>query len=268
MANLARGEANKIHRAFFFGEGYTRVTTAILRLYKDDDGPDIDGVGGTAIGAGHVEKTINMNGTTFGVSGLTATTLITITGDNNGTDTVTATNYAIFRPDGTSMMFRGTLVAPIEIEDGTPYEIAIGGLDITLSGAWTTAWGNDVLDHILTGASITWPSDDVELDLTSDEPTASAAGTQLTGTGYAPISLALTSGVWSVTDNVATLATGNTPSYGTVAADWDDPAGANLYDDVGGVRYYFAVLAAITLNTGNTFAFDSDTDNTITVELN
>lgn len=269
MANLAYPEATRILNASVLATGYTRATSWLIEFYKLDDPPSVNGTGGTPVGANHTAKTVAANGTNFTVTGRTATNAVVITGDNNSNAAVTFTHYSIKRSDNSSLMFVGALTAPISVASGAPFSIPIGAIDFTVGGAFTDAWGNDVLDHIVTGAAITWPTTDVEGDLVSTAPSASAAGTQVVYTGYAPMSIPVNATYWTVTDNVATLQAGLNLAFPDVGATGTNPRGANLYrDTVAGMRMFFVDWGApITLNVGNRLFLDSNTSNTASITL-
>lgn len=254
-------EATLILSACLLGSGYTRSTTGILKLYKED---------GTEIGNGHTGKTFTWNGTNFTVTNNTFTNAVAITGDNNGSAAVTAHSYKIFRSNGTDVMFEDDLNDPIEIAEGAPFVVPIGEIDATFGGAFTQAWGEDWADHIATGASISLPDTDVELELVSTAPSASAAGTTVVYTGYAPLSLAVGGAVWTVTDNVAELQPDLTPAFPDVQATSTNPRGLNVYHtSVAGLRMFWVDWgSAITLNVGNRLLFDSNLDaNTVKITL-
>jgi hypothetical protein len=262
MSHLSINEGNKQLRSTVFGEAYTRSTTGVLKFYINDSHPAADGTGGTLLDAGHGTSTFNFNtGMWAAASARASSNLAAIVGSNNGSADRTITGYGIFRADGTTLMFSGPLTAPILVPSGSPYNVPIGAITPTLGGAYTTVWGNEWLDHILRGGTLTLPTTDLEVDLVSTAPTADAAGTQVVYTGYSPLSLAMTAPVWTVTDNVARLTFGTTPSFAAVVATSTNPRGANVYDDVGGKRLFFVDWGgAVTLNVGNQLVFVADVD--------
>lgn len=258
---ISLNEANLVLKANLHNVGYTRETSAILKLYKAD---------GTEIGNGHTGKTVAMNGTTWTVTSNTFTNAIAITGDNNGTAAVTAAAYKLFRSNGTDIMFEDDLNAPIEIASGAPFTVPIGEIDCTIGGSFTTEWGEDWADHIATGAAITLPDTDVELEMVSTEPSASAAGTTVVYTGYAPLAINVGTSIWSITDNVAELQPDITAAFPDVTATGTNPIGVNMYrSTVAGLRMFWVNWGtAITLNVGNRLLFDSNTDpNTVRITL-
>ena len=248
MANMSYDLSEKVNKSIFQGIALSRATSGYVLFYQSDDPPSKDGTGGTVVGNGHVAKNIDFDATTWTVTDLTATNDSTITGDANGTGNVTATHYAIFDDDD-NLMFVGALTAPVEFLSGSPFEIAAGDIDITVSGAFTTAFGNDVLDHILIGTAITWP-DDLSIVLTSTAPSAGSAGTQLTGTGYAPIVITANTTNFTVTDDTASNI--DEIDAGTVAADWDAPAGHEVWHDGGNRLLFLSYGGSLTITEDNT----------------
>lgn len=242
--------AGKILAAELLATPLVRATSGYVIFYQSDDPPSKDGTGGTPIGSGHVAKNLDFNGTVWTVTGLTATNAGTITGDTNGTSTVTATHYAIW-DDADNLMFSGPLSGPIVITSGAPFQIPAGAIDFTIGGAFTTAHGNDILDHILTGAAITWPdAAGTEIGLVSTAPSAGSAGTEVTGTGYARPEIEADPANWVITDNEAV--NGIDIEFGVAASDWTDPVGHNLYAVTGGTRLMFLDYgSAQPLDSGN-----------------
>jgi hypothetical protein len=242
--------AGKILASALLDTPLTRATSGYLLLYQDDDPPDESGLGGTVIGNGHVAKNIDFNASTWTVTGMAATNDGIITGDANGTGAVTATHFGIWDDDD-NLMFRGPLSAPIEITSGAPYQIAAGAIDFTIGGAFTDSFGNDVLDHILIGTAITWPDENgVEMSLVSTTPSAAAAGTEVTGTGYVRPEISPDSTSWLLTDNEAENA--SDIEFGVAASDWGDPVGHNVYAVTGGQRLFWLDYgAAQPLDSGN-----------------
>jgi hypothetical protein len=237
VASISTDLAQKILRSIFLGVPMVRATTGYITLYKDDDPPDRDGDGGTEIGAGHVPETVSFNGATWSVSGLTATNIGTMTGNANGTSEVTATHYGIW-DSSDNLMFTDALNSPVVITSGAPFQIAAGAIDFTIGGNLTTAFANDILDHVLTGASITWPTSSVKIDLVSTAPSAGSAGTSLTGTAYIKLTVLTDTDHWSLSER--TVSNAADMDFGSAGSDWTDPAGHNIYSTDGTTRLIWA----------------------------
>lgn len=262
---ISFAEANRILKRDFLATTYTRETSWKIELYQANDHPSADGtVPGTPVGNGHTAKTIAVNGTNFSVTGKTATNLVTITGDNNGTGAVTATGYAIRRASDNGLLWSGALVAPIALANGAPFSIPIGSLDLAFTGGITDAWGNLWMNHIITGAALTPPTTDVELDLVTTAPSASAAGTVIAYTGYSPLAIPVNGTYWLVADNVARLQPGLTPEFPVFTTLPTGHRGINIYkDSPADTRMYFSDYGStqsVLLNSK--LKFDSDVDAT------
>lgn len=260
---MAYAQSNRILRRDLLAASYTRETSVKIELYQNNDHPSVDGSNpGTLVGNGHTAKTVSMNGTNFSVTGLTATNLVAITGDNNGTGTVTATGYAIRRASDNELMWSGALVGPLSLTSGAPFTIPIGALDFGFTGGIDATWGNTWMGHIITAAAITHPTTDVELDLVTTAPTASAAGTVIAYTGYAPLAIPVNSTYWQVNSNVAQLQPNLGPSFPVFTTLPTGPRGINIYrDTTAGQRMYWQDYGSTqSVLIGSQMFFDSNTD--------
>ena len=246
--------SDKLLRRMFLGEPYTRVTSVKIILYKSDDPPALDGTGGTPLGSGHVAKTVNMDVSNWTVTGLTATNDNIITGTTNGTLTVTATHAAIWTL--TDLLLDVVeLTAPIEVPSGQPFQIPAGGIDWTLSGGWCSTWGNKVLDHIITGAAITWPTS-YEHILVNPAGTASVAGTPITGTSYAPFVSTVGTDDFAIgtneDDGDPQITNATTFAFVNAGSDWTDPEGHEILNEATGERCFFLDYGTtVPINDGN-----------------
>lgn len=262
---ISYAEANRILKRDLLAITYTRETSWKIELYQGNDHPSADGSNpGTLVGNNHVAKTVAVNGTNFSVSGKTATNLVVITGDNNGSGTVTATGFAIRRASDNGLLWSGALVAPIVLTSGAPFSIPIGALDLAFTGNITDARGNEWMNHIITGAAITHPSTDVELDLVTTAPSASAAGTVIAYTGYSTVAIPVNGTYWVVTDNVAKLQPNLTPEFPAFATLPTGPRGINIYRDApANTRMYFQDFGSTqTVLLNSKLQFDSNVDAT------
>lgn len=111
---------------------------------------------------------------------------------------------------------------------------------------------NNVLDALIRGQALLQPAG-LYVALCSTQPTASAAGTELAGAGYARAALAPTLANWSGTQGAGTTAVSNGTSrttrnnvaidFGTAGANWGLAAHWELYDAVtGGNRLLFGEI--------------------------
>lgn len=260
---ISYAESNRILKRDLLALTYTRETSWKVELYQANDHPTADGLNaGTLVGNGHTAKTVAVNGTNFGVTGKTATTLVAITGDNNGTGAVTATGYAIRRASDNGLLWSGALVAPIVLASGAPFTIPIGSLDLAFTGGITDTWGNIWMNHIITGAALTPPVTDVELDLVTTAPTAAAAGTVIAYTGYSPLAIPVNATYWLVTDNVAKLQPNLTPSFPVFTTLPTGHRGVNIYrDSPAGTRMYFQDFGSTqSVLISSQLQFDSNVD--------
>ena len=249
MSSLGYPYAEILHKASFQATPPIRATTGYLRVYRDNDPCDRNGEGGTVLGNGHVDRAVTFDAATFTVLGLLASNDNDIVGTTLGTNTVTATDIALFDSED-RLMFVNPLAGDIEVLIGTAYRIPTGQLDFALTGGWDAVYGNAVLAYLLTNAAEpVWPEDAIEYELTSDTPTASDEGTTLTGDGYVNAILDPTVGNYTITDNACAAAE---ISFGAAAANTDPVEGHNIRNGDTGARMFFKAYAAPkTPNAGN-----------------
>ena len=133
---------------------------------------------------------------------------------------------------GGNAWWYGALTTPRLVQDGNIVRIAAGALDIMLRGQFSNFAKAALLDYIITGASLTFPTN-WAVQLLTTNPTGADTGTEVdTGdwTNYAREAIARSAGAWSAaaveagggyrTDNVsdvdfgtATIVTPVTPAY-------------------------------------------------------
>lgn len=262
---ISYAEAARILSRDFLGATYTRETSWKIELYQNNDHPSADGtVAGTLVGNGHTAKTVAVNNTNFTVTGKTATNALTITGDNNGSGTVTATGFAIRRASDNGLLWSGALVAPIVLTAGAPFSIPAGALDLAFAGGITDTWGNTWMAHIINNSGVTAATTDLELDLVTTAPTSAAAGTVIAYTGYAPLAIPINGTFWLVTNNVVKLQPNLTPEFPVFGTLPTGHRGINIYrDSPAGTRMYFQDFGS-TQNVllGSKLQFDSNVDAT------
>lgn len=59
---------------------------------------------------------------------------------------------------GGNPLFQGTLSATVDMENGDSFAFAIGDIDCSLGGAFTTYLANELLDHVLNNAAYAQPA--------------------------------------------------------------------------------------------------------------
>lgn len=112
---------------------------------------------------------------------------------------------------------------------------------------------NKVVDWLHRGQSFTPPST-LYVRLCSTAPTAAAAGTELTGTGYLPVAIASTLAAWAATNadgsttNPSSGTNGTTSNngvidFGTAGSSWGTASHWELWDDdTGGNRLFYGEI--------------------------
>ena len=100
---------------------------------------------------------------------------------------------------GGNSWWSGALTTPRLVQDGNPVSIAAGALDIILRGAFSDFAAAALLDYILAGAALTFPTN-WAVQLLTTNPTAADIGTEISTSdwpNYARVSIARSAGAWS-----------------------------------------------------------------------
>lgn len=251
MSDLSYDHATRWLKADFYGDPYTRATTASLALYSGGSPPSKDGTGGTELsGSGYSRTTVNMNAATWDVTGTTAENIVAITTATASATWLQATHYALW--SGATLLFVGALNTPVTVTSGSPLVIAAGDITPSVSGNISNAYGEDWLDHIFTGAAIDRP-ETVKIQATKTASTAATAGEPITGSAYAPLVVTCSNSFWVVTTESEGVEVANGIDFEFLQAesDWDTPVGWDMTDNVTGLRLYWATHAGRPIATGD-----------------
>jgi hypothetical protein len=155
----------------------------------------------------------------------------------------------------------GPLNTAVTISDGDSYSIEAGDLDLTFTGTVTSYLANKLFDWLWRGQTFTAPTN-VYMAMMTANGTASTAGTEEAGTGYArevvACSLAALAGTQSAGSTTASSGSGGTtsPNAGTdftvpAGADWGVITGVEFYDALtSGNRLFFGALTSSKTVTG------------------
>ncbi len=153
----------------------------------------------------------------------------------------TITHYGIWdaSTSGNLLMY-GALTSSIAPSSGT-VRFSAGALDLALTGGWSNYLCHALLSHTLRNTAYTSPGTSIYVAAYTTAPTASTAGTEVTGGSYARVQVS----TWDSPSNGATANTGAitfptaTASWGTVLANsiMDASSSGNLlfFDDYSGV---------------------------------
>lgn len=154
-----------------------------------------------------------------------------------------------------NLLFWGEFSDDLQVDTGDTLSIAAGALDVSLGGDISTFLANEMLDHILDGATFTQPST-AYLALYTTMPNAGdTGGVEVTGGSYARV-VCHGTGDWAEASGGATsnLAVETFP---VATANWGTVLGMGIRSaSTAGSLYFFKTLTASkTVYSGDTFRF-------------
>ena len=170
------------------------------------------------------------------------------------------TSVGIFdAPTGGNLLFYGSFSSNLQVDTGDTLSIAAGALDISLGGDISDFLANEMLDHILDGATFTQPTDAYLTLYTTMPNSADSGGVEVTGGSYSRVKC------FGATDWDAPHATGgytantNTKTFPVASANWGTVVGMSIRSaNAAGNMYFFKTLTASkTVYSGDTFRFSS-----------
>ena len=170
------------------------------------------------------------------------------------------TSVGIFdAPTAGNLLFYGSFGSSLQVDTGDTLSIAAGALDISLSGDISTFLANEMLDHILDGASFTKPTDAYLALYTTMPNAADSGGVEVSGGSYARVQC------WGTGDWDAPNATGgytantNIETFPVATANWGTVLGMAIRSaSSAGDMYFFKTLTASkTVYSGDTFRFSA-----------
>ena len=160
---------------------------------------------------------------------------------------------------GGNLLFYGSFSSNLQVDTGDTLSIAAGALDISLGGDISDFLANEMLDHILDGASFTQPTDAYLTLYTTMPNSADSGGVEVTGGSYARVKC------FGAADWDAPHATGgytantNTKTFPVATANWGTVVGMSIRSaNAAGNMYFFKTLTASkTVYSGDTFRFSA-----------
>lgn len=208
---------------------------AALDLALFSTAPDQSGVGGVELsGNNYARKSIALTSGTWTRTGNLISNTAAVTTNTASANWAAATHIALY--NGSTPWFIGPLVDPVTVTSGNAFNFAAGALDITIAGNFTDWARLTLLEHFFRGGSITWP-ESLDFALASTAPTATTAGTELAGNGYARLNVACSSSVWVLADN--RMSNGIQLNWGAATGAWLDSDGLDVYHGLGTDRWFW-----------------------------
>lgn len=158
---------------------------------------------------------------------------------------------------GGNLLFWGEFASDLQVDTGDTLSIAAGALDVSLSGDISTFLANEMLDHILDGASFTQPTAAWLTLYTTMPNAADTGGVEVTGGSYARVTCH-GAGKWGAASAGATTNTA-TETFPVASANWGNVIGMGIRSaNAAGNLYFFKTLTASkTVYSGDTFRFSS-----------
>ena len=153
-----------------------------------------------------------------------------------------------------NLLFYGALTTPKDIQNGIPFSIAAGALDISFGGAISNYLAGKWIDHVLRNTAYTSPGTSIYIGLSTTQ-TAAAGGTPASGNNYSRVNVT----AWDApsSTNGATQNTGAI-NFATPSGTWGTPDSVDIWDaSTSGNLLYFGSITgggAISANDAVSFA--------------
>lgn len=208
-----------------------------LALFEDSQGADDTGT--ELAGNGYARKSVTSNGTNWTRTNAVITNAAAITTATATANWEEAVSWGLY--SGSDLWFYGDLDTPVTVTSGNAFTFAIGVLEITFGGSFTTARAGILAEAIFRAGAITWPTS-FEIALASTAPSAGSAGTELSGNGYARGDIDCNGTNWTRVGSRISNAIDFEMGTATPAA-WLDVDGIDVFDQAGN-RWFFIAFGA------------------------
>lgn len=161
----------------------------------------------------------------------------------------TITHYGIWDAATTgNLLFYGALTSSIAPSSGT-VQVAAGALDLALTGGWSNYLAHALLSHTLRNSAYTSPGTTLYAALYTTAPTASTAGTEVSGSNYSRVQVS----TWDSPSNGATANT-NAITFPTASGSWGSVVAASIMDaSSSGNLLFFDDFTGVTVGGGGVF---------------
>ncbi len=162
----------------------------------------------------------------------------------------TITHYGIWdAASAGNLLIYGALASSIAPSSGT-VRFSAGALDLVLTGGWSNYLAHALLSHTFRNTAYTSPGTSIYTALYTTAPTASTAGTEVTGGSYARIQTT----AWDAPSNGAVSNT-NVITFPTSSASWGTVVAGSVMDALTvGNLLFFDDFTGIVVGTGGTYS--------------
>jgi hypothetical protein len=149
-----------------------------------------------------------------------------------------------------NLLFYGALTSTIAPTSGGTVQFAAGALDLAITGGMSNYLAHALLSHTLRNTAYTTPGTALYVALYTSAPTASTAGTEVSGTSYARVQVA----TWDAASNGATANT-SVITFPTAGGSWGTVAAGSVMDaSTAGNLLFFDDFTGVAVSTGGVFS--------------
>jgi hypothetical protein len=147
-------------------------------------------------------------------------------------------------------LFYGALTSTIAPTSGGTVQFAAGALDLALTGGMSNYLAHALLSHTLRNTAYTTPGTALYVALYTSAPTASAAGTEVSGSNYSRVQVS----TWDAASNGATANT-SVITFPTASGSWGTVAAGSIMDaSTSGNLLFFDDFTGVPVSTGGVFS--------------
>jgi hypothetical protein len=163
----------------------------------------------------------------------------------------TCTHYGIWDAATTgNLLFYGALTSSIAPTASSSVTFAAGALDLALTGGMSNYLAHALLSHTLRNTAYTTPGTSLYAALYTSAPTASAAGTEVSGTSYARVQVT----TWDAASNGVTANT-STITFPTAGGSWGTIVAGSIMDaSTSGNLLFFDDFTGVAVNLGGVYS--------------
>ena len=236
---------NKIIDHVLRNTGYTSPGTSIyVSLHTAN--PDENGSGAEVVYTNYARVQVSIWDSPSG--GATANTgaISFPTPGGNGDNPVTHVGIWDASTEG-NLLFYGALGTSKTIQNGIPFSIAAGDLDVSLAGAFSTYLQNALLSHILRNTAYTSPGTSIYVGLSTSQD-EDAGGSEVSGNNYARVQVS----TWDAASNGATANTGAI-NFPTPSGSWGTPDSIDIWDapSAGNLLFFGSATGGGAIGSGD-----------------
>ena len=152
-----------------------------------------------------------------------------------------------------NLLFYGALNTAKSIQNGVPFSIAAGDIDISFGGAVSNYLAGKWIDHVLRNTAYTSPGTSIYVGLSTTQ-TAAAGGTSVSGNNYSRVQVT----AWDApsSTNGATQNT-NQISFPTPSGSWGTPDSVDVWDasTTGNLLYFGTYTGGGAIGSGDSVSF-------------